>query len=85
MAIPTIHVTDLDATTAAALTAGGEILVPRIPLPGVGWLVYLADPDDNLIGIMHDDPHAAWPQPSTRTRRRPTRQRRNRPRPGGTH
>ncbi|OLB66820.1 MAG: hypothetical protein AUI10_01735 [Actinobacteria bacterium 13_2_20CM_2_72_6] len=29
--IPTVHVTDLDATIQAALAAGGEILVPRIP------------------------------------------------------
>jgi uncharacterized protein len=63
--IPTVHVTDLDAATAAALAAGGEILVPRIPLPGAGWLVYLADTEGNLIGIMQDDPGAAWPQTPT--------------------
>jgi uncharacterized protein len=60
--LPTIHVADLDATTAAALAAGGEILVPRIPLPGTGWLVYLADTEGNVIGIMQDDPRAAWSQ-----------------------
>jgi predicted enzyme related to lactoylglutathione lyase len=60
--LPTIHVADLDATTAAALAAGGEVLVPRIPVPGTGWLVYLADTEGNLIGIMQDDPDAAWPQ-----------------------
>jgi uncharacterized protein len=64
-AIPTVHVADLDATTAAALAAGGEILVPRIPLPGAGWLAYLADTEGNLIGIMQDDPGAAWPKSST--------------------
>jgi predicted enzyme related to lactoylglutathione lyase len=56
--IPTVHVSDLDATTAAALAAGGDILVPRIPLPGTGWLVYLADTEGNVIGIMQDDPEA---------------------------
>jgi uncharacterized protein len=64
--IPTIHVADLDATTAAALAADGEVLVPRIPLLGVGWLIYLADTEGNLIGIMQDDPRATWPQPSTK-------------------
>ena len=59
--IPTVHVTDLDATIQAALAAGGEILVPRIPIPGAGWLVYLADTEGNLIGVMHDDPDANWP------------------------
>jgi predicted enzyme related to lactoylglutathione lyase len=61
--VPTIHVPDLDATTAAALANGGDLLVARIPIPGVGWLVYLADTEGNLIGIMQDDPHAAWPRP----------------------
>jgi uncharacterized protein len=61
--IPTVHVDDLDATTRAALAAGGEILVPRMPLPSAGWLAYLADTEGNLIGIMQDDPHARWPGP----------------------
>jgi predicted enzyme related to lactoylglutathione lyase len=65
VAVPTVHVADLAATTAAALAAGGEVLVPRIPLPGVGWLVYLADTEGNVIGIMQDDPRAAWPQAPT--------------------
>jgi predicted enzyme related to lactoylglutathione lyase len=69
--VPTVHVADLDATTAAALAAGGEVLVPRIPLPGVGWLVYLADTEGNVISIMQDDPSAAWPQAPTTTPRPP--------------
>jgi len=56
--IPTVHVTDLDATTAVACAAGGDVLVPRIPIAGVGWLAYLADTEDNLIGVMQDDPYA---------------------------
>jgi hypothetical protein len=61
--IPTIHVPDVTATAAAAVAAGGEVLVPQIPLPGVGWLIYLADTEGNVIGIMQNDPEAAWPQP----------------------
>jgi uncharacterized protein len=59
--VPTVHVPDVDATAAAARAAGGDVLVPRIPVPESGWLVYLADTEGNLIGIMQDDPHAAWP------------------------
>jgi len=59
--LPTVHVDNLDATIQAALAAGGEVLVPRIPVPSVGWLAYLADTAGNLIGIMQDDPHACWP------------------------
>jgi predicted enzyme related to lactoylglutathione lyase len=58
--IPTVHVADLDATANAALAAGGEILVPRLPLPGVGWLAYIADTEGNVVGVMQDDPRAAW-------------------------
>ena len=64
IAIPTVHVEDLDATTLAALAAGGEILVAPIPLTGAGWLVCLADTEGNLIGVMHDDPDARWPDAS---------------------
>jgi predicted enzyme related to lactoylglutathione lyase len=59
--MPAVHVADLDATTAAALAAGGEVLVPRIPVPRAGWLVYLADTEGNVVAIMHDDPSATWP------------------------
>jgi len=43
------------------LAAGGEVLVPRTPLPRAGWLAYLTDTEGNVIGIMQDDPDAAWP------------------------
>lgn len=59
--VPTVHIADLDAFTTAALAAGGEVLVPRIPLPRAGWLAYLTDTEGNVIGIMQDDPDAAWP------------------------
>jgi len=62
--LPTIHVDDLDATTQAAVTAGGEILVGRIPVPGEGWLAHLADTDGNLITVMQDDRRAHWPHPA---------------------
>jgi hypothetical protein len=71
--IPTILVAD---TTAAALAAGGEVLVARIPLPWVGWLVYLADTEGNLIGIRQDDPDAVWPTPAAAGGRRQVRRRR---------
>jgi len=82
LVIATVHVADLDTTTAALLAAGGEVLVPRLPLPGSGWLVDVADTEGNLIGIMQDDPRAAWPHAPTRTRRRP-RSGPGRSRPGG--
>jgi len=56
--VVTVDVDDLDATTEAALKLGGEVRLPRMPVPGVGWLAYLADPDGNLFGVMQTDESA---------------------------
>jgi uncharacterized protein len=53
--VATIDVDDLDATIETALKYGGEIRVPRMPVQGVGWLAYLADPDGNMFGVMQAD------------------------------
>jgi predicted enzyme related to lactoylglutathione lyase len=53
--VVTVDVDDLDATIEAALKYGGEIRLPRMPVQGVGWLAYLADPDGNLFGVMQAD------------------------------
>jgi predicted enzyme related to lactoylglutathione lyase len=57
--IPTVHVADIDAAVTAVLDAGGEVLVPPLRLPGVGRLIYLADTEGNVLGLMQDDPAAA--------------------------
>jgi uncharacterized protein len=53
--VVTVDVADLDQTMEAALKFGGEVRLPRMPVPGVGWLAYLADPDGNLFGVMQAD------------------------------
>jgi predicted enzyme related to lactoylglutathione lyase len=53
--VVTVDVEDLDRTMEAALKLGGEVRLPRMPVPGVGWLAYLADPDGNLFGVMQPD------------------------------
>jgi predicted enzyme related to lactoylglutathione lyase len=57
--VVTIDVDDLDQTMETALKLGGEVRLPRLPVPGVGWLAYLADPDGNLFGVMQADESAA--------------------------
>lgn len=56
--VATIEVDDLDATTAAVVTAGGRIAVPRAAVPGIGWVAYIGDPDGNLVGLLQNDPSA---------------------------
>ena len=56
--VNTITVQDLDASIAVVQAAGGKIIVPRMAVPGVGWLAYFMDPENNPGGIMQSDPAA---------------------------
>jgi uncharacterized protein len=51
----TIAVDNLDKVTAAALAAGGRVLMPRTTIAGVGHLTWLADPSGNVVGAMEYD------------------------------
>ena len=55
----TVDVEDVDAYVARALEAGGIIAVPKMPVPGVGWLAYVKDTEGNILGMMHNDSAAA--------------------------
>lgn len=54
----TVDVPDLDNFTAKALNAGGTIALPKMPIPGVGWLAYCKDTEGNIFGMMQSDPAA---------------------------
>ncbi len=43
---------DIDADLAKAETLGGEVLISRTPIPGVGWYAILVDPAGNWIGLL---------------------------------
>ncbi len=34
-------------------------MVPKTPVPGVGWLAYFADTEGNVLGMMETDESAA--------------------------
>ncbi len=55
----TIQVADTYAAEAAVLAQGGAIALPRMPVPGVGWLFYAKDPEGNIFGVMQPDERAA--------------------------
>src|SRR4051794_39349441 len=48
----TITVDDVDAAIEAAEQHGGKVVMPKATIPGVGDLVFFADPSGNLIGAM---------------------------------
>ena len=54
----TIGVDDLDATMAIVEANGGTVAVPKMPIPGMGWLAYYKDTEGNIFGIMQSDPSA---------------------------
>ena len=55
----TVQVGSLDATLAKAGELGAVIALPKMPVPGVGWLAYIKDPDGNILGMHEPDPAAA--------------------------
>ena len=55
----TAQVDDLDAALARVGGLGGSLALPRMAVPGVGWLAYVKDPDENILGLMQPDTAAA--------------------------
>ena len=54
--INTISVVDIDETTKAIRTAGGEVLQEKMAVPGIGWHIYFRDLDGNILGAKQEDP-----------------------------
>jgi uncharacterized protein len=55
----TIDVPALDAQLVRVSEAGGEQVMPKMAIPGVGWLAYCKDSEGNIFGMMQNDPSAA--------------------------
>ena len=54
----TVDVANLDTTLASALENGATLAVPKMPIPGVGWLAYCKDTEGNIFGMMQADESA---------------------------
>ena len=54
----TIGVESIDASVSAAESNGGTVVVPKMAVPGVGWLVYCNDTEGNIFGMMQPDTSA---------------------------
>ena len=55
--VNTVGVANLDDSIAVVQTNGGSIAVPKMPIPGVGWLAYCKDTEGHIFGMMESDPH----------------------------
>ena len=51
----------LDPLLARAPELGGQLVVPKMPVPGIGWLAYVKDTEGNILGLMQNDPSAGLP------------------------
>lgn len=54
----TVDVENLDASVQLAVENGGQIALPKMPIPGMGWLAYCKDTEGNIFGMMQGDPSA---------------------------
>ena len=54
----TIHVPDIDEFIARIEEKGGQIVVAKMPVPGVGYLAYFQDTEGNVSGVMEEDENA---------------------------
>lgn len=51
----TIDVPSVDDYVKKIEAAGGTIVIPKMPIPGVGWLAYFRDTAGNVSGIIEPD------------------------------
>ena len=54
----TVDVENLDASVQTAVDNSGQIALPKMPIPGMGWLAYCKDTEGNIFGMMQGDPNA---------------------------
>jgi uncharacterized protein len=55
----TIDVADIDAAIANVRAQGGTEALPKMAVPGIGWLAYFKDTEGNIFGMLQTDHSAA--------------------------
>lgn len=62
--VNTLEVNDLDAYLEKVRAHGGEVVVEKHPIPGVGWNAYCKDPEGTLFGVHQADAQAGLGGPA---------------------
>jgi predicted enzyme related to lactoylglutathione lyase len=57
--VNTVGVASVDATAEAITAAGGQIVMPKMAIPGMGWVAYGTDTEGTMVGIFQEDSSAA--------------------------
>jgi hypothetical protein len=56
--VNTLDVASVDDSIAQVVANGGSVVMPKMPVPGVGYLAYFRDTEGNAFGMMQNDPNA---------------------------
>jgi predicted enzyme related to lactoylglutathione lyase len=56
--VNTIGVPSVDEFTEKITASGGQILAPKMAIPGVGWFALCTDTEGNKFGLMEEDTSA---------------------------
>ena len=62
-AINGINVPSVDQFAAKVTQNGGRIVAPKTALPGIGWVAYCLDTENNLFSLFQPDPSAGTAAP----------------------
>lgn len=54
-----IGVESVSAAVKVVKGAGGKVVAPRSAIPGVGYVAYFTDPEENVFGVFQADASAA--------------------------
>ncbi|HEY4687400.1 MAG TPA: VOC family protein [Candidatus Subteraquimicrobiales bacterium] len=54
----TIDVASVDDAVKKVTENGGKVIVPKVAVPGVGWLAFCNDTESNIFGMMQSDESA---------------------------
>lgn len=57
--VNSVSVASVDEAVEKVVAAGGTVAMPKMAIPGVGWLAYCKDSEDSLFGLHQADPSAA--------------------------
>ena len=57
--VNSVQVDSVDAYADKVKAAGGKVVVPRMAIPGVGYLVYCQDTEGSVFGLYQPDRSAA--------------------------
>ncbi len=53
--VNSIDVTSVESFLKKVVAAGGKTIMPKTPIPGVGYFAYCQDTEGNMFGMMQSD------------------------------